>query len=76
MTRNFGPMQKQVEAWRETDLYRHHIATEDNEVFPAAAALSATDREAIGKEMASRRGFQPQPRADSTSLARASRSSE
>ena len=39
------------------DLYRHHIATEDNEVFPAAAAaLSASDREAIGGEMASRRG--------------------
>jgi hemerythrin-like domain-containing protein len=38
------------------DLYRHHIATEDNEVFPtAAAALSAADRQAIGREMASRR---------------------
>jgi len=38
------------------DLYRHHIATEDNEVFPTAkAALSAADREAIGGEMASRR---------------------
>ena len=38
------------------DLYRHHIATEDNEVFPAAAAaLSASDRQAIGREMASRR---------------------
>ncbi|MEO8595879.1 MAG: hemerythrin domain-containing protein [Candidatus Solibacter sp.] len=38
------------------DLYRHHIATEDNEVFPAAAAaLTASDRQAIGKEMASRR---------------------
>ena len=39
------------------DLYRHHIATEDNEVFPAAAALSDTDRQAIGSEMASRRGI-------------------
>jgi hemerythrin-like domain-containing protein len=39
------------------DLYRHHITTEDNEVFPVAAAtLSASDREAIGREMASRRG--------------------
>jgi hemerythrin-like domain-containing protein len=38
------------------DLYRHHIATEDNEVFPAAAvALSASDRQAIGSEMANRR---------------------
>ena len=40
------------------DLYRHHIATEDNEVFPAAAAaLSASDRQAIGGEMASRRSI-------------------
>jgi hemerythrin-like domain-containing protein len=39
------------------DLYRHHIATEDNEVFPAAAlALFASDRQAIGSEMAHRRG--------------------
>jgi hemerythrin-like domain-containing protein len=39
-------------------LYRHHIATEDKEVFPAAAAaLSAVDRDAIGREMASRRGI-------------------
>ena len=38
------------------DLYRHHIAIEDNEVFPAAAsALSAIDRQAIGSEMAMRR---------------------
>jgi hemerythrin-like domain-containing protein len=40
------------------DLYRHHIATEDNEVFPAAAvALSASDRQAIGSEMAYRRSL-------------------
>jgi hemerythrin-like domain-containing protein len=40
------------------DLYRHHIATEDTEIFPtAAAALSAADREAIGGEMASRRSI-------------------
>lgn len=38
------------------DLYRHHIAAEDNEVFPTAeAALSAADRQAIGSEMTSRR---------------------
>jgi hypothetical protein len=38
------------------DLYRQHIATEDNEVFPAAAAaLSAADRHAMGSEMAARR---------------------
>lgn len=41
-----------------SDLYRHHIGTEDREVFPfAAAALSAADREAIGAEMAARRGL-------------------
>jgi hemerythrin-like domain-containing protein len=40
------------------ELYRHHIAAEDNEVFPtAAAALSTSDREAIGNEMASRRSL-------------------
>jgi len=40
------------------DLYRHHIATEDKEVFPAAAAaLSASDRQAIGSEMANRRSL-------------------
>ena len=40
------------------DLYCQHIATEDNEVFPTAgAALSASDRQAIGSEMASRRGI-------------------
>jgi len=38
------------------DMYRHHIAAEDNEVFPAAAAaLSTSDRQAIGGEMAARR---------------------
>jgi hemerythrin-like domain-containing protein len=38
------------------DLYQHHIAMEDNEVFPAAAAaLSAADQKAIGSEMAARR---------------------
>ena len=41
------------------DLYRHHIAIEDNEVFPtAAAAFSTSDREAMGNEMASRRSLQ------------------
>jgi hypothetical protein len=50
------------------DLNRRHIATEDNEVFPAAAAvLSASDRAAIGSEMASRRAFRSQLRADPTS---------
>jgi hemerythrin-like domain-containing protein len=40
------------------DIYRHHIAAEDNEVFPAAAAmLSGAELQAIGKEMASRRGL-------------------
>jgi hypothetical protein len=39
------------------DLYRHHIAAEDNEIFPAAAAtLSTPDCRATGDEMVSRRG--------------------
>lgn len=38
------------------DLYRDHIAAEDHEVFPmAAATLCDSDRQAIGREMASRR---------------------
>ncbi|MCC6368623.1 MAG: hemerythrin domain-containing protein [Bryobacterales bacterium] len=41
-----------------SELYRHHIGIEDREVFPfAAAALAAEDREAIGAEMAARRGL-------------------
>jgi hemerythrin-like domain-containing protein len=38
------------------ELYQRHIHIEDNEVFPAAAAiLTAEDRRAIGAEMAARR---------------------
>jgi hemerythrin-like domain-containing protein len=38
-------------------LYRNHIAIEDTEVFPLARRiLSASDREAVGVEMAARRG--------------------
>lgn len=38
------------------ELYRHHIAMEDAEVFPIAAeALPASERAAVGNEMASRR---------------------
>ncbi|MCC6391119.1 MAG: hemerythrin domain-containing protein [Bryobacterales bacterium] len=41
-----------------SELYRRHIGIEDREVFPfAAAALAAEDREAIGAEMAARRGL-------------------
>jgi hemerythrin-like domain-containing protein len=37
-------------------LYRDHIAIEERDVFPAAAAaLTAEDRKAIGEEMAARR---------------------
>lgn len=40
------------------DLYRAHIAVEEGEVFPAAAAaLDKPAREAIGGEMAARRGL-------------------
>ena len=46
------------------DIYRHHIAVEDAEVFPAAAAvLSGSDRQAIGIEMATRRGVRNDPPA-------------
>jgi hemerythrin-like domain-containing protein len=38
-------------------LYREHIALEDRELFPAAGRLlSAADLEAVGREMAERRG--------------------
>jgi hemerythrin-like domain-containing protein len=38
-------------------LYRHHIAIEDTEVFPfAASALPVSDRKSVGAEMAARRG--------------------
>jgi hemerythrin-like domain-containing protein len=41
-----------------TTLYQRHIALEDSEVFPSAAKLlSAADRQAIGTEMAARRGL-------------------
>lgn len=42
--------------------YDQHIATEERDIFPAAAAaLSPADEEAIGKEMASRRGVAFRP---------------
>ncbi len=38
-------------------LYRNHIAVEDTEIFPfAASVLPLSDREAVGAEMAARRG--------------------
>jgi hemerythrin-like domain-containing protein len=38
-------------------IYREHIQLEDHELFPAAArVLSAPDIDAIGREMADRRG--------------------
>jgi hemerythrin-like domain-containing protein len=41
-------------------LYLHHIGTEDTQVFPfAASALSLADRQALGAEMAARRGLSP-----------------
>jgi hemerythrin-like domain-containing protein len=39
-------------------LYCHHIGQEDTEVFPfAESTLTPADRQAIGKEMAARRGI-------------------
>jgi hemerythrin-like domain-containing protein len=41
-----------------SELYARHIAVEDQEVFPAAGRLlSASDRKAVGAEMAARRGI-------------------
>jgi len=40
-----------------TELYRGHIAVEENEIFPVAEeALSAFEKDAIGRRMALRRG--------------------
>ena len=40
-----------------TDLYHRHIAVEEDEVFPfAARSLTGPEREAMGGEMAARRG--------------------
>jgi hemerythrin-like domain-containing protein len=40
------------------ELYKAHIAIEESELFPAAAGvLSGPDREAMGAEMAARRGL-------------------
>jgi hemerythrin-like domain-containing protein len=42
------------------DLYRDHIALEEREVFPVAAAvLGKPERDAMGGEMAARRGLPP-----------------
>ena len=42
-----------------TKLYRGHIAVEENEIFPVAQeALSASEKEAIGRRMAARREAQ------------------
>lgn len=43
-----------------TGLYARHIAIEDSEVFPTAKAMLApADRQAVGAEMAARRGVDP-----------------
>lgn len=50
-----------AEMKRLAELYEHHIAVEDNEVFPAASRLiSAQDKAVIGREMAVRRGLSPE----------------
>jgi hemerythrin-like domain-containing protein len=47
-----------------TELYRDHIAFEDRQVFPAAQHLiSDADRQAVGMEMALRRGIENRPKA-------------
>lgn len=43
---------------RLSELYQQHIAIEEQQIFPlAAAALSTADRADIGREMAERRGL-------------------
>jgi iron-sulfur cluster repair protein YtfE (RIC family) len=39
------------------ELYRTHIQIEERDVFPIAALLNAAERDAIGAEMAARRGL-------------------
>ncbi len=46
-----------------TELYQAHIAIEEREVFPAAAAIGQAQRDAMGKEMAARRGVPQDGRA-------------
>ena len=44
-----------------SQMYEYHLAVEDAEVFPAAAALlSDHDKTALGREMAKRRGLSPE----------------
>jgi hemerythrin-like domain-containing protein len=41
-----------------SQLYEHHLAVEDKEIFPiAAAVLSANDQSEMGRQMATRRGL-------------------
>jgi hemerythrin-like domain-containing protein len=53
-----GEAQRMIEHLVELErLYREHIALEDRELVPAAGRLmSAADMEAVGREMAARRG--------------------
>jgi hemerythrin-like domain-containing protein len=56
-----------------SELYEHHLAVEDAEIFPVAGALlSADDKTELGQEMARRRGLSTDivkapPHPDSTS---------
>ncbi|HXG66341.1 MAG TPA: hypothetical protein VNO70_14680, partial [Blastocatellia bacterium] len=41
-----------------SDIYKHHIALEDSRVFPLAGRLlTPAEVEAVGREMAARRGM-------------------
>jgi hemerythrin-like domain-containing protein len=53
-----GRVQRDAAHWRDfAALYRAHIALEDDDAYPlAAAAIDAPTRRAIGDEMARRRG--------------------
>ncbi len=42
-------------------IYEHHLAIEDDEIFPVAAALLSDEAKAeVGREMAARRGLSPE----------------
>jgi hemerythrin-like domain-containing protein len=44
------------------EMYRHHIAVEDNDLFPLAARLLGPEQlKELGRQMAHRRGLDPRP---------------
>jgi hemerythrin-like domain-containing protein len=56
-----GELEEMLQALRELhSIYEHHIAVEDNEIFPLAAKVVSAEKLAeVGREMAIRRGQDP-----------------